>query len=200
MVLKETVRGTAYPRSGGRVDNIGKWSGRYAKRKAWNKKSRAPSDVQAGCPRASFRDAPCGGRASTGAPFLNPVIWNLHRKNRALPLRGGQGVPGKITGTPHGRSTSPLILSRQCSKLTRNSPCNHRSNVLRNVRDEKSVRMPKNEALLTEESVWLLPLHLMGDVHMYISDFRTPKCENIQKVSTSLFRVKFQSSKALARV
>lgn len=72
--LGGTVRDTAYPRSGGHVDNIGKWSGRYAKRKAWNKKSRAPSDVQAGCPRASFRDAPHRGRASTGAPFLNPVI------------------------------------------------------------------------------------------------------------------------------
>ena len=119
--------GTAYPRSGGRVDNIGKWSGRYAKRKAWNKKSRAPSDVQAGCPRASFRDAPCGGRASTGAPFLNPVIWNLHRKNRgSLPLWRGPRSPGKNNWHPSRPQRLPpysfATMQQTHEKFTLQSP------------------------------------------------------------------------------
>lgn len=88
---------------------------------------------------------PREGEPSTGAPFLDPVIWNLLRKDRLEPRRGVRGGQGKITGTPHGRSASPLILRRQCSKLPRNSPCNQaRSQTFSGACSEKGA--PQAEA------------------------------------------------------
>ena len=86
------------------------------------KKSRAPSGVVAGCPRASFRDAPHEGGELWGHDGgAVPGPCNLKSSQG-----GSRGLGGEeITLAPLTAAAPPhLILRRQCSKLTRNSPCN----------------------------------------------------------------------------
>lgn len=107
------------------------------------KKTEEKEAIRDGVPRACFRDDATGGTwSTTGTSFLEPVIWNLHREVSRTPLRYAhrkgdekerereRGIRGErtITSAPlfWPQSTSLHILARQCSKLPRNSPCNHR--------------------------------------------------------------------------
>lgn len=148
-----------YPRSGGRVDNIGKWSGRYGGRKAWNKKrkkekkkSRAPSGVVAGCPRASFRDAPHGGGLWGHDGGAVPGPCNL--KSSQGGSRGWGG--GNNPGTPHGRSASPpyssATMQQTHEKFTLQSAAK-KSNVLREACALLPTMEPAIASLLTGETI-----------------------------------------------
>ena len=99
------------------------------------KKSRAPSGVVAGCPRASFRDAPHEGGELWGHDGgAVPGPCNLKSSQGGS---RGLGGGGNNPGTPHGRSASPpyssATMQQTHEKFTLQSAAK-KSNVLREAR------------------------------------------------------------------
>lgn len=125
---------------------------RGTKRGRKKKKSRAPSGVVAGCPRASFRDAPYGGGLWGHDGGAVPGPCNL--KSSQGGSRGWGG--GNNPGTPHGRSASPpyssATMQQTHEKFTLQSAAK-KSNVLREACALLPTMEPAIASLLTGETI-----------------------------------------------
>lgn len=125
---------------------------RGTKRGRKKKKSRAPSGVVAGCPRASFRDAPHGGGLWGHDGGAVPGPCNL--KSSQGGSRGWGG--GNNPGTPHGRSASPpyssATMQQTHEKFTLQSAAK-KSNVLREACALLPTMEPAIASLLTGETI-----------------------------------------------
>lgn len=147
-----------YPRSGGRVDNIGKWSGRYGGRKAWNKKRKKEKKITCAEWRRG-RVSPC--KFSWCPP--RGGLWG--HDGGAVPgpcnLKSSQGGSrgcggGNNPGTPHGRSASPpyssATMQQTHEKFTLQSAAK-KSNVLREACALLPTMEPAIASLLTGETI-----------------------------------------------